>query len=66
MLTHWYQRIIQIRDTFTNISVHHLYREHNVTADSLSKDGLNLEEGSLMYREVSVPDTLLWEIHSIY
>jgi len=66
VLSHWYLRINQIRDTFTSITFKHLFREYNDTADRLSKDGLNLEEGTLMYKEVSTPDTLLWETLSIY
>jgi len=66
MLTHWYQRTIQLRDTFTNIYIQHLYREQNHIADVLSKEGLLLDEGTLLIKDVSLPDTQVWETHIIY
>jgi len=66
MLSHWDQRIIKIRDTFTRITIQHLFREYNDTTDSLSKEGLILEEGTLLYKEVSIPDTHMWETLIIY
>ena len=65
-LTHWYQRIIKIKGTFTSISIQHIYRELNDAADNLSKAGLQLEEGQLMYKEVCIPDTNYWETVHIY
>jgi len=62
-LTHWFQRIIQLKEIFSHIKVRHLYREHNAIADSLSKEGITLDEGSLLYREDKVPE---WVTVKIY
>jgi len=66
VLTHWYQRVLEIKGTFTNITIHHIYRELNDAADNLSKAGLLLEEGILMCKEVCLLDTDNWETVHIY
>jgi len=65
VLSHWHQRIIQLRDSFNKITIQHQYREHNFIADILSKEGLILEEGTLLVKEVN-NDTGNWVIHNIY
>jgi len=57
---------VNIKDTFAHISIKHHYREHNQIADSLSKEGLSLDEGTLWLKDVSTTDTNEWEILNIY
>jgi len=64
-LDHWYQRTLLLKQSFTNISILHHYREFNMIADKLSKDALILDEGKLMMKEVSDIDTN-WVLHHIY
>jgi len=64
-LFHWLQRISNFRDTFHSITFQHQFREYNAMADSLSKEGLNMEEGLLMVKEAS-DNTGNWESHNIY
>jgi len=66
VLTHWYQRVLEIKSTFTSITIQHIYRDLNDAANNLSKAGLLLEEGILMYKEVCLPDTNNWETVHIY
>jgi len=64
-LEHWYHRTLSLKNSFTNISLVHHYRDFNVTADKLSKEALTLEEGSLLLKEISISDTL-WVPYRIY
>ena len=64
-LCHWHQRIIHLKDSFNKITIQHHYREHNYIIDILSKEGLLLEEGNLLVKEIS-NDTGNWVLHNIY
>jgi len=65
-LTHWHQRVVYLKEAFAHITIQHIYREHNMLADTLSKDGLTLEEGYLWYIDVNSSDIDEWEILNIY
>jgi len=65
-LTHWHQRTVYLKEAFAHITIQHFYREHNMLADSLSKEGLILEEGILWYKDVNSTDIEEWEILNIY
>lgn len=47
----WINRTAEIIDTFQHIKFQHLYREHNSTADRLSKRGLRVKEGFIYIEE---------------
>lgn len=49
-LSHWLRRIDRLRSVFAAISFHHIYREKNVIADGLSKQGLNANFGKVYYQ----------------
>jgi len=65
-LNHWYQRTVCLRDTFAHITLEHFYREYNMATDSLSKDGINMEEGIMWYKDASNVDTGGWDILNNY
>ena len=50
-LTHWCRDITKICSCFLELSFCHVYREHNQTADCLSKKSLSLAPGSRFYSE---------------
>ena len=45
-LKHWCDDINTMRQLVPPVSFNHIFREHNMLADSLSKMALNLEVGS--------------------
>jgi len=65
-LSHWYLRTMDLMDSFTNITIQHHHREYNQMADTLSKSGLNVEEGTIKFKEVSEADSGDWETLKIY
>jgi len=65
-LTHWYLRTVELKETFTCITIQHHHREHNQMVDSLSKQGLLLGEGIIMVKEISDADSGYWETLQIY
>jgi len=65
-LTHWYLKTVDLKKTFTCITIQHHHREHNQMADTLSKQGLQLGEGIIMIKEVSEADSGDWETLQIY
>ena len=64
-LLHWYQRTVHLKGTFTHINIQHIYRDHNGTADALSKEGIPLEEGIIWFIDKN-SEQLEWETHNIY
>jgi ribonuclease HI len=60
------EEVFRILASFDNYSFHHVYREHNQEADSLSKEGLQMVVGTWMIREdkdgseIFVCTGLLW------
>ena len=50
-LKHWCDDILQLRQLVPSVSFNHIFREHNMLADGLSKKALNLEVGSGHYTE---------------
>jgi ribonuclease HI len=48
-LTAWKDKIRHLQPTFNNLSFKHIYREHNKSADHLSKTTLQKKEGILSY-----------------
>ena len=51
-LKHWYDDIFHIRKLIPSVSFNHVYREHNMLADDLTKMALNLEVGSGHFYEI--------------
>lgn len=51
-------RVLEVKQHFDFISFTHIYREFNTKADSLSKDALSLQEGSLLLQEFKGHDLL--------
>ena len=47
----WLNRTAEIIDTYQHIYFQHLHREHNTTADRLSKRGLRINEGYIFIEE---------------
>ena len=50
-LVHWCERIDALKSSFLTINFSHIYREHNSSADTLSKEALSLDMGPLSYLE---------------
>ena len=50
-LDHWCDRIAKVKYFFLSIYFKHVYREHNQSVDSLSKESLTLEMGKLLFEE---------------
>ena len=44
-------RVLEVKLQFEFISFSHIYREFNSKADTLSKDALSLQEGTLLAQE---------------
>ena len=51
MLKHWCDDIFKMRHLFPLVTFNHIYWEHNMLADSLSKLALNMEVGSRHFTE---------------
>ena len=51
-LTHWCDNIRSLIRGFFWLDIRHVYKEHNQSADSLSKDALALAPGVLHFTEV--------------
>ena len=49
---HWCDRITEVKSSFLSINFQHIYREHNMSADVLSKEALSLDMGKLSYIEM--------------
>lgn len=49
-LAQWMDRITILKRTFSYISFHHVHREKNTVADSLSKKGLDGITGEMHYQ----------------
>ena len=50
-LVHWCERIDALKSSFLTINFSHIYREHNSSADALSKEALSLNMGTLSFLE---------------
>ena len=50
-LKHWYEEIFYMLQLAPSVAFNHIYREHNMLADALSKKALKLEMGSGYYSE---------------
>ena len=50
-LDHWCDHIDEVKASFLSINLKHIYREHNQSVDSLSKESLSLEMQKLSYEE---------------
>ena len=51
-LVHWCERIEALKSSFLSFNFLHLYREHNSSADALSKEALSLDTWILSYFEI--------------
>ena len=51
-LKHWCDDIFLLRQLIPSVSFNHVYREHNMLADDLTKMALNLEVGSGHFYEI--------------
>jgi hypothetical protein len=51
MLQPLFDDIKNLQSSFSHITISHVYREKNMEADRLSKDGLELQEGTWEIRE---------------
>ena len=48
-LAHWMERTRSLISTFDRISVQHIFREQNMEADFLSREGFNHTPGRISY-----------------
>ena len=51
-MVHWCDHIRSLMSGFTWLNMRHVYREHNQSADSLSKEALLLSLGLLSFSEI--------------
>ena len=57
-LEHWCDCITEVKASFLSINFQHIYREHNMSADVLSKEALYLEIENLSYIEMLDAETI--------
>ena len=50
-LVYWCKHIQEIMEAFSKFSIDHIYREHNVEVDAMSKFALDNVEGFLCWEE---------------
>lgn len=50
-LDNWKQKIGNLKNSFSDLQVKHIFREYNSVADNLSKQALKLVEGKLFIVE---------------
>ena len=50
-LVHWCRETKKLFSSFKDLSITHIYREHNRLADRLSKDALSFSQGRGIYKE---------------
>ena len=50
-LEQWCDCITEVKASLLSINFQHIYREHNMSDDILSKEALSLEIGKLTYKE---------------
>ena len=50
-LVHWCECIDALKSSFLTINFSHIYREHNSSVDTLSKEALSLDMGTLTSME---------------
>ena len=55
---HWCACISKVNASFVSINFQHIYREHNMSADVLSKEALYLEIETLSYIEMLDAETI--------
>ena len=51
-LVYWCTNISKLKDTFLFLVFQHVYREHNVRADCLSKEALSMASGLFNFTEI--------------
>jgi ribonuclease HI len=56
-----YEELQRLKYLFTTLSFSHVYREHNIEADRLSKEGLLLEPGKWIIEEVVEGNSTIFE-----
>ena len=61
-LVHHCQHIEAIKSAFLSLNFLHIYREHNSSADALSKEAIALEMGKLSYLEMMEGDVIRSDI----
>ena len=62
----WCNNTKKLISSFTSVDFSHVYREYNMRADSLSKDGLLMTRGHLTYMEYSKGDTFREVSHQLF
>jgi len=65
-LTHWCHRILELSKQFDQLHFEHIYRAHNMEADSLSKKGIGYPEGTLQIEEFLDGNIINCVSHRIY
>ena len=50
-LKHWCDEIFSMLENFPPVTFNHIFREHNMLADGLSKKALNLDMGTRHFSE---------------
>ena len=51
-MVHWCERDVALKSSFLSLNFSQIYREHNSSADALSKEALFLHMGILSYFEI--------------
>ena len=65
-LSHWLRRVKDLIGLFQQISFGHIYREFNVQADTLSKQGLTVCLGKIFWKQFIkyyVVDDGVFQVH---
>jgi len=65
-LTHRGSRIKDLMKQFEHIHFQHIFREHNMEADSLSKKGISCPEGWLQIEEIKFGNIIGTSRHRIF
>ena len=51
-MVHWCEHIVSLKPSFLSLKFLQIYRQHNSSADALSKEALFLDMGILSYFEI--------------
>ena len=57
-LEHLCNHITEVKSSFLSINIQHIYRDHNMSADVLSKESLSLKMGKLAYIDMLDGDSI--------
>ena len=60
----WMERIKTLKESFEEISFHHVYREKNIVANQLSKEGLDVRYGVMFYQFTSLEHLEPFHLHN--